>query len=162
MNGKSEIDLLLASVKRPCKCKKPYVKPQSIRDFEQQYKSWYYANRSTPDHVQSMTQFRDDSANELTKLIMAYIKVHGGFASRLNSMGVYRGDLCKFVRSTQRRGMSDVIGTYQGKSLNIEVKIGADKMSIHQIRVKNEIRQAGGFYFVAKDFDSFQTWFKQL
>jgi len=93
---------------------------------------------------------------------VAYIKTNGGFASRLNSMGTYRGDLCKFVRSTQRRGMSDVIGTYQGKSLNIEVKIGADKMSIHQIRVKNEIRQAGGFYFVAKDFDSFQTWFKQI
>jgi hypothetical protein len=88
MTGKEAIEELLISVEKP---RKSYRKPQAIKDFELEYKAWYYSSRNIPEHVQSMTTFRDDSANELTKLIIAFLRVQGAFATRLNSTGVYRG-----------------------------------------------------------------------
>jgi hypothetical protein len=40
-------------------------------------------------------------------------------------------------------------------------KIGRNKLSEHQIQVAREAEQAGGKFFVAKDFDSFKkmVWF---
>ena len=163
MTGRQAIEELLSSVEKPRRHNRPsYRKPQAIKDFEVEHKAWFYSGRTTPPHIQSITKFRDDSADELTKLIIAFLRVQGAFATRLNSTGVYRNDLKKFVPNTQRRGMADIVGTYQGKSLNIEVKIGRDRMSEHQLKVKKEIEAAGGYYYVAKDFEGFVRWFKQL
>ena len=54
--------------------------------------------------------------------------------------------------------MADIIATYQGLSLNIEVKIGLDKQSKNQKRVQQEIEASGGLYFIARDFDGFVAW----
>lgn len=64
--------------------------------------------------------------------------------------------------NTQKRGLSDVIAVYKGKSLNIEVKTGNDRMSEHQLKIKNDIESSGGLYFIARDFQSFKLWFDNL
>jgi Holliday junction resolvase len=61
-----------------------------------------------------------------------------------------------------KRGLADIWATYQGKSLQIEVKIGADRQSEDQIKVQQQQEEAGGLYFVAKDFSSFKNWIDQL
>jgi hypothetical protein len=163
MNPRNEIAVLIASVDPPGKTRrKPYRKPQAIKDFEQEHMEWYYSTRNVPKRVQSKAKFRDDTANELTKLIVAFIKVQGGFATRLSSTGVYRNDIKKYVRSQQRRGMADIVATYMGQSLNIEVKIGRDCMSKHQQKIKEEIEAAGGHYFIARDFNGFKTWWEDI
>lgn len=161
-NCQSDIEEMLATVRKPKKRKKAYKKSQLIKDFELEHIAWYYSDRSTPECVQSKTDFRDDTANNLTKLVIAFLKVRGAFATRLNGTGMYRNDIKKFVPSRQRRGMADIVATYRGRSLNIEVKIGKDKMSVHQAKVKGEIEQAGGYYYIAKDFDTFRQWWIDL
>ncbi len=163
-NPQHEIESLLRSTeKKPSRKLRPrYNKPQSIKDFEIDYRNWYYANRNIPKHIQVLTKFRDDHANNLTKLIVAFLRVKGAFATRLNSTGIYRNDLAKYVPNTQRKGMADIIATYRGLSLNIEVKIGRDRMSTHQEKVKREIESSGGQYFIASDFEGFLNWFKGL
>lgn len=161
MTGKTSISELLATEEKKKKHTRPrYKKPQVVKDFEIEYKTWYYTERNTPEYCQALTKFRDDRANDLTKLIVAFLRVKGAFATRLNSTGIYRNDQAKFVPNTQRRGMADVIATYKGLSLSVEVKIGNDRMSVHQEKVRKEIEESGGYYCIARDFDGFKKWFE--
>lgn len=162
MSYQQDIEKLISGTGSQKRSKQRYRKPRAIKDFEVEHKRWDYAKRNIPPQFQVLTKFRDDTANELTKLIVAFIRVNGGFATRLNSTGVYRADIKRFVRNTQRRGMADVVGTYQGRSLNIEVKIGRDSLSKHQKKIKHEIEASGGQYFVARDFQGFSMWFDEF
>lgn len=162
MSCQRDIEALVKRTKKRKQSNLRYRKPQAIKDFEVVHKDWYYAKRNIPHKYQAPAKFRDDSANELTKLVVAFIRVRGGFATRLNSTGVYRADLKRFVRNTQQRGMADVVGTYRGMSINIEVKIGRDRLSKHQLKIKREIEASGGQYFVARDFHGFNKWFDEF
>jgi hypothetical protein len=102
----------------------------------------------------------DATANGLTKCVVAYAKLRGAFASRLNNTGIFRDG--KYTRSTARRGLPDVLVTYKGQSLFVEIKVGKDRMSDHQRKVQEEQRQAGGNYVVIGTFEQFKTWFDEL
>ena len=72
--------------------------------------------------------------------------------------GNYREKL-SFTPSTTRKGTADIKGTYKGFSLDIEVKIGSDKLSSHQIKEQQRIQSAGGVYLVAKSMPHFlEQW----
>lgn len=49
------------------------------------------------------------------------------------------------------KGVPDILGIYQGKFLGIEVKTPAGKLSDHQSRFLQNINDAGGIGFVARD-----------
>jgi Holliday junction resolvase len=83
-------------------------------------------------------------------------------ASRINTTGIWDQRLGKYRPTTMKRGLADIWATYQGKSLQIEVKIRADQMSEHQMKVQKQQEQAGGWYYVARDFSSFKEWFDNL
>ena len=104
----------------------------------------------------------DQTANKLTTAITRYITLMGGMASRINTTGIWDQKLSKYRPTTMKRGLADIWATYQGKSLQIEVKIGADRQSEDQIKVQQQQEEAGGLYFVAKDFSSFKNWIDQL
>ena len=104
-------------------------------------------------------------SNKLTKQIIKYIQLIGGRAERVRSEGRYKvGEQYTdvfgkkrqtngyFIPSTSRKGTADVSALVKGKSLAIEIKIGADRMSDHQKKYKEETEQAGGYYIIAKDF----------
>lgn len=142
---------------------KQYRKSQAVKDLESLATA--EAQRKYPDMPPQYLCpriYRDKTANELTKCIVDYITIKGGFASRINSMGVYRQKLNKFTPGTQRKGIADIMATYQGKSLHIEVKAGTDRMRPEQMKVRDEVKSSGGYYYVAKDFESFKIWFDQL
>lgn len=145
------------------KARPAYRKPEAIRQLEALADE--EARRRHPSidkRYLAPRLFRDDSANDLTKCIVAYITLKGGFASRINTTGVYRSKLKRYTPTAQKKGIADVIGTYKGKSLQIEVKYGRDKQSQDQRRVEQEQRQAGGLYYLARDFTSFKRWFDAL
>jgi hypothetical protein len=153
------ISSLLKSIEKPKKVsKKPrYKKPPEVKQLEQDYFEWFYREKQNiPGHARVFNKFRDDTANALTKCIIAYIRTLGGFASRINTTGMYRADIKKFVRTTQRKGLADVRGLINGKSVDIEVKIGKDRMSPEQKQVKSEVEQAGGIYIIARNFAQFK------
>ncbi len=145
------------------KARKRYAKPESVRELEQLKNELDRVKHPNVDpKYLAPYVYRDDTANGLTACIVSYITLRGGFASRVNNGGTWRKDIGKYTPSGSKRGISDIIGTYKGISLMVEVKIGRDKMSDHQERVKAEHEAAGGLWFTAHDFAEFKSWFDGL
>jgi hypothetical protein len=141
----------------------PYKKPDSVRELERLAN--LEAIRLHPNidpRYLAPRLFRDDKAGPLTACVVKYIELMGGWASRVNSTGIYDKNLQRFRTSTQKRGIADVIATYKGLSLQVEIKIGRDKMSEDQMKVQQQVQQAGGMYFVAHDFTEFKQWFDNI
>lgn len=161
MNPIAHLLAELDANKKVKKRKPPYRKPQSVKQLEElnhQARRVKHPNMPNLDYQ----KFSDQKANDLTKAIVKYIELRGGFSSRINNTGSYRPELGRFIKSTSKRGLADVMGTYKCKSLNIEVKIGKDRMSEDQIKVQGAVERSGGLYFIARDFTTFKTWFDGL
>ena len=145
------------------KARKKYAKPESVKELERLKNEQDRVKHPNVDpKYLAPYVYRDDTANGLTACIVTYITLRGGFASRMNTGGTWRKDLGKYTPSGAKRGISDIIATYKGVSLMVEVKIARDKMSIFQERVKAEHEAAGGRWFTARDFTSFKQWFDGL
>ncbi len=157
-----ELDSL--SSKPPRKERRPrkpsYKKPAAVLELEQ----------VTGDH------HRDDTANGLTRCIIAYILSKGGQAERINSMGIpidtrqqvtdimgHRRTIgsMRWRRSGGTRGSADISATIRGRSVKIEVKVGKDRQSNVQRQYQASVEQAGGMYYVARDFTTFVEWYHQ-
>lgn len=107
--------------------------------------------------------YTDKTANTLTRAIVDYIRLTGNYADRINNMGVYDARRGTYRKGGTRRGIADIMATKKiqhgdrtvGLTVAIEVKIGKDRLSEHQLAVKAEVERGGGVYLVAKDWDQF-------
>ena len=100
------------------------------------------------------------NANNLTQGVKAFIKMNGGWAVRINTMGVYDAAEGIFRKVPEEdKGVSDVIGTYRGFSLYVEVKVGTDKQSTAQKNFQKHMEDAGGWYYEARNMNDFITNF---
>ena len=157
--------------------KKPYKKPEAVRlleelaDIEQQRK-----HPNTPAKYLAKSKYRDDTANGLTRCIVDYIRLNGGQAERINTVGIpkdTRQQVTDILGRTRTigsiewrtgggtRGSADISATIRGRSVKIEVKIGRDRQSDEQRNYQAAIEAAGGLYFIAKDFTAFVAWYAQ-
>ena len=131
-----------------------YRKPETVRQLE----AAVFAKEKAikPDNPAIYkTSFRDDTANGLTACVVAWLKYHGYFAGRVNTTGTYSHKLGRYIHSGSRKGMADVTAVINGRHVSIEIKIGRDRLRPEQLKVKNEVEQAGGCYIVAASFDNF-------
>ena len=153
-NRIEQINELINSTIKERKVKsKPYKKPQSITDFQREYFEYKYLGRDIPQYMRVYDKFSDKKANDLQKLTVKFFEMKGAFATRINSTGVYRADVKKFVRNTQKSGLGDVQVILNGKTIYLEIKIGNDKPSEIQLKRQSEIRKAGGVYEFVHSFD---------
>ena len=118
-----------------------------------------------------LSNWKDDSANGITQCITAFLNFSGCQAERINTMGVYReGKKIQVAENTRQlkgtwtpststKGSADISATIRGRSVKIEVKYGKDKQSEVQKRYQESIEQAGGTYYIAKDFDNFLLFY---
>lgn len=156
--------------------KAPYRKPDAVKqlesmaDAEQQRK-----HPNTPAKYLAPCKYRDDTANGLTKCIVDYIRLNGGQAERINTIGIPQ-DTRKQVTDVLGRtrtigsvtwrpsgstiGSSDISATIQGRSVKIEIKIGKDRQSQAQRQYQAAIEAAGGLYYIAKNFTEFLSWYQ--
>mgnify|MGYP001767248360 FL=1 len=157
------------------KVKSRYKKPAAVKELEDAYLAYQKLKHPTiPDKVFAKKQFRDDTANGLTKCIITFIKFNGGQAERINTTGrLIKSNLrclgekdhrmaymsSKWIPGTSTRGSADISATINGMSVKIEVKIGKDRQSEDQKRYQEAIEKAGGLYFIAGDFPSFKVWY---
>lgn len=158
----NELDSLMS--KPPKTERKPrkeaYNKPEAVRKLEQ---------------VTGNTH-RDDTANGLTRCIIAYLKYKGWQAERINTTGIPHDtrqqarDILgrtRTIGSVEWRpsgstvGSADISATIGGRSVKIEVKIGKDRQSEAQRRYQQAIEQAGGLYYIARNFTEFHSWYRQ-
>jgi len=148
---------------RPKRNKAAYKKPEAIKELERLATEAARLKHPTlPVHALAPRKFRDDTANSLTCCIVAYISMTGGWASRIGNQGTFKKSIGRYIPSTAKRGLADVMATYQGKSLHIEVKVGKDRMSEHQRLVETEVTKSGGYYIIARNFTEFKNWIDNL
>ena len=155
--------------------KQPYKKPQAVKDLEAL--AWEVKRQrfpDVPDYILVSEKYRDDSANGLTRCVIAYIQLLGGQAERINTMGrpidqrktftdvlghTHQVGSVKWIPGTSTRGSADISATIQGRSVKIEIKFGKDRQSEAQRKYAREVEAAGGIYYVCKDFNSFVEWY---
>lgn len=161
----TELRYLLAQeeAKRKKPSGKRYVKPDSIKAFEQEYFEAYCRKfpRIEPGLI-ARTKFDDKTANGLTKLICAWINFHGGNARRVNTGGIYDYKTGKYRFSGATNGAADISATWHGKSLQIEIKAGKDRPREDQLKQQARERAAGGIYEFVHNFDEFLKLIESL
>lgn len=126
-----------------------------LKQLSQEYLKTKHS--SVPEHCLPVIKYSDKTANGLTKCIIDFIQYNGGQAERISV--VSRKVAGKFVKSTMTKGTADISATIKGLSVKIEVKIGKDRQSEEQKQYEQDIVNAGGYYFIAKDFTSFYEWY---
>ena len=155
--------------------KQPYKKPQAVKDLEAL--AWEAKRQrflDVPDYILVSEKYRDDSANGLTKCVIAYIRLRGGQTERINTMGrpidqrktftdvlghTHQVGSVKWIPGTSTRGSADISATIQGRSVKIEIKFQADRQSEAQRKYAKDVEAAGGLYYVCRDFTSFVEWY---
>jgi len=130
------------------------------------------------DRYIPFTKWKDNSANALTKCVIAYITYMGGQAERISSQGQYRegakipvgtGELAhtkqlpgKWTPGQSTKGTADISSTIRGRSVKIEIKYGKDVQSQVQKDYQASIERAGGVYIIVRTFDEFVVWYEQF
>lgn len=114
--------------------------------------------------------FSDKTANKLTKAVIRYLQLNGYQAERISNMGRYideskvvtdavgftrRIGSGKYIKGTGTNGTADISSTIAGRSVKIEIKIGADKQSEAQKKYQADVERAGGLYWIVKDWNGF-------
>jgi hypothetical protein len=125
---------------------------------------------NVPKYAISAPKYEDKTANGLTKCIIEFLQLSNHQAERINTMGRpidNRKQVTDVIgrtktigsmtwgKSTATKGSADISATIQGRSVKIEVKIGADRQSQDQKNYQAKIEKSGGKYWIAKNFDDF-------
>ena len=103
-----------------------------------------YPNAFRSGHYTAPAWLKVATANGLTNYIINFVNWSGYRATRISTTGRKIGD--KWIKGTTRRGTADISLTIRGKSIMIEVKVGSDKPSEHQLKEQAKERAAGGWY----------------
>lgn len=151
-----------------------YRKPAAVamlEEMQRQHRIEQHPN--VPPNYIKRVPMRDDTANGLTQCIVLFVNLSGGQAERINTTGrvvMRRGQQLRggrlvdclrpqYIPTNGRRGSADISATIGGRSVKIEVKIGRDRQSDAQREYQHEVEQAGGLYYIARDFTSFYDWY---
>lgn len=115
-----------------------------------------------PRYARVKPKYSDKDANGLTKCIVDYIDLRGGWATRISTEGRYIESLGYRIPSSVKLGTADIHACWKGLHLSIEVKIGSDRQSKEQKEIETDILRAGGQYFIARNFQDFYQWIHTL
>lgn len=128
-------------------------------------------------HYTGTRVYTDRTANQLTRSVIDWLKLNGHQAERINCTGRMLDSRTSFInavgqartignkkwiKTAGQRGTADISATIAGKSVKIEIKIGADRQSPAQKAYQTDIERSGGVYLIVKDFQSFYNWFSQF
>ena len=156
--------------------KPPYKKPQAVKELEELADiENQRLHPNIPTKYLARSKYRDDTANGLTKCIIDFIRLNGGQAERINTMGIPRDNRktvtdvlgrdrligsVEWRTSGTTKGSADISATIRGQSVKIEVKIGHDRQSDAQRDYQASVEQAGGVYYIARNFTDFVSWYQ--
>lgn len=123
-------------------------------------------------------KYTDTNTNGLTKCVVDYIKLKGYFVERTSNTGrlidnhqTFKDVLgysktigsVKWIKGSGTNGTSDLKAIIKNLFVAIEIKClySHDRQRPEQIRYQQQVEQAGGIYYIARDFASFFDWFNQ-
>src|SRR6267154_3668958 len=142
----------------------------TLREFSELYNNTKYGH--VPAHCRANHQFKENSANELTKSVLAWLEFKGIHAFRQSSEGRYLAPKTvknvigrtvtlgqgKYIpRSKGAKGSADITATLPplGRRCEIEIKYGKDRQSDVQKEFQKEVESMGGIYIIVRTWDGF-------
>jgi len=143
----------------------------TIKEFEELFhKKKLIKYNTVPEKYVPVTKFKINKANGLTRAILEYIRYTNNYADRINNTGIYDTRTKKFRKSNTRKGIADIIASKKitindrtiAVNVAIEIKIGKDQLSEYQKNMRDEITQKGGYYILAKDWDTFISQWENI
>ena len=153
-----------------------YAKPQAVRELEELADIENVKKHPQFAKYAPKAKYRDDTSNGLTRCIIDFIRLNGGQAERINTTGVpidRRRQVTDVLGHSRTIGniewrtgggtvgSADISATIRGRSVKIEVKIGKDKQSEAQRQYQQQVEQAGGIYYIARNFTDFHSWYQR-
>lgn len=156
---------------------KPKTALQTLNDLAKLKKLEKY--KDIPSHCLSFDKYTDKKTNELTKSVIAWLRLNGYHCERTGSEGRIIdqrqtvtnvigqtktiGSL-KRIYSSQTRGTSDLKAIINGKFIAIEIKNQntKDRQSEAQRQYQKQIEASGGIYIIAASFQGFYDWFNEF
>jgi hypothetical protein len=113
---------------------------------------------ATRDFGTIKAKFPDiNTAGGLTLFIVNFLNWSGHNATRISSAGrVLNG---RYIYGQTRKGTADITSTIKGRSVKIEIKVGKDKPSPHQLKEQIKERAAGGCYEFISTPEQFFEWY---
>ena len=115
--------------------------------YQQAHEKWFketYPTAYADGHYAPPKYPITTKANGLTLYILNYINWMGYRATRISTTGRQLGG--KWIYGTTRKGTADISATINGKAIMIEIKVGKDRASEHQLKEQAKERAAGGIY----------------
>lgn len=113
---------------------------------------------SVPIHAVPKPKYNDKDTNALTRCVMDWISLNGGYSVRINVQGQYDERRKIWRKSQTERGTADIHSCISGKHVSIEIKFGKDRQSDDQKRVQEKVEASGGVYLIVKTFEDFLNW----
>ena len=143
-----------AATPMPQHCKDRYQQAHEYNfkaEYPQAYADSKYFAPKMPDC---------NKANGLQLAIIYFLTWNGHRATRVSSSGrMVKG---KWIPGPTRKGAADVSATIKGRSVMLEIKIGADRPRPEQLREQELERKAGGVYEFVKTFEEFLKIYDSL
>lgn len=140
---------------------------------EMEYQHRYTKCPDIPERVRFHEKYDDRTANELTNVIVLFLKLKGWLVEPIITTGK-RIDNTKvvtdvlghrktigsvtWVKGRGKNGSADISSTIQGKSIKIEIKM-RDKQSEAQKQYQQITENSGGIYLIFTSFDDFHEWY---
>lgn len=124
----------------------------------------------------SAPPFKASKTNDLTRCVLAFLKLKGHFCERTGNEGRVLDDRktyidtvgmsrtigsVKRVKSSGKRGTSDLKAIIQGRFVAIELKnaLTHDRQSQEQHQYQKEVEASGGYYLIVTSFAQMVNWY---
>ena len=154
----------------------------TIKELNQLAHEALCAKSTMPAYAVPMPKYNDKSANDLTKCVCAFLTLTGHQAERISNTGRFvkqKGakdevfnrnfEHGKYIKGSGTNGTADISSTINvkinghrvGLSVKWEVKM-KDKQSEAQKKYEQQVKDAGGYYYVIHSFDEFYKYFNNL
>lgn len=90
------------------------------------------------------------------------MKFKGGFAQKVSTMGTYRKGI-GFTHGGATKGAADMIITFAGKVLHLEIKFSKSDVQRESQKVfQANVEMAGGTYRIVRTLDEFIDVFEEV
>jgi hypothetical protein len=136
--------------------------------FEKEYPSAFRDGHYIPHKLPAV-----DTANGLATYVLDHLLWTGNYGNRINVMGRQIGGLTrtqsgavfddrKYIKSSTKKGTSDLQIVIRGINAAVEIKIAGDTQSPDQIKQEARIKKAGGVYMVWKSVDHYLDYYYSI
>jgi hypothetical protein len=132
---------------------------------------------NVPDYALPKIEYNENSTNGLTKCVLDFLNLSGHFCERTGNEGrVIDGrktftdvigrqktiGTIKRIKSSSTKGTSDLKAVINGRMVAIEIKFAKDRQSQAQKEYQASVEQAGGTYWIVKNFNQFYELYQEF